>query len=106
MGNRVSTGQIILIVLIVLILTGTISFGAILKGFMHIILGIVALSLLAGWLLRRRIRRMAGQNYEQQHRSTKREGEVSVEQKQVREKEVNTMVGEYVEFEEIDEKQA
>ncbi len=108
MNNRISTGQIILIVLLVLVLTGTISLGAILEGFLYVILGIVVLAIIGGWLFRRRLRKMAQQGQQRreqysQHSSSKREGEVTVERRAVKEREVNPSVGEYVDFEEVDE---
>lgn len=105
--NRISTGQIVLIILLVLVLTGTISLGAILEGFLYVILGIVALAIIGGWLFRRRLRKMAQQGQQRgqysERSSSKREGEVTIERRAVKEREVNPSVGEYVDFEEVDE---
>jgi len=106
-NNRISTGQIVLIIIIVLLLTGTISLGGVLKWAIYVIFGFIALAIIGGLLFRHRLKRMAQQGeqhrqqYHQYKNSTRHKGDVNIEQKSTKEKEVSFSVGEYVDFEEI-----
>ena len=106
----------ILSLLIVIALFAPAFFGSALRVLGFFIMGIVliiVILLLIGWWHLNRLRKEAerqfgargqyGRGYDQ--RGGKKEGDVTVEYRDAHEKRVNERVGDYVDFEEIDETQ-
>lgn len=114
---RNGIGTYILIIVLVLILFGIISVGDVLSVFFYIIIGVVALVLIASIAFRlyiARVRRKmeeGGSSYTYSWGSTrpredkKKDGDVTVQHAEVASnaKVVSNRVGDYVEFEEVEE---
>lgn len=112
---RSSALNYILLLLLVLLVFGVISFGDVLNVIFYIFMGIVILVLLGVLFFRYRINRLrremenqgaAGSSRSRRRSSTgeKPDGEVTVEHTTASQtKVVNTKVGEYVEYEDIEE---
>lgn len=114
---RNGIGTYILIIVLVLILFGIISVGDVLSVFFYIIIGVVALVLIASIAFRlyiARVRRKmeeGGRPYTYSWGSTrsredkKKDGDVTVQHAEVASnaKVVSNKVGDYVEFEEVEE---
>lgn len=114
---RNGIGTYILIIVLVLILFGIISVGDVLSVFFYIIIGVVALVLIASIAFRlyiARVRRKmeeGGRSYTYSWGSTrpredkKKDGDVTVQHAEVASnaKVVSNRVGDYVEFEEVEE---
>lgn len=113
---RNGIGTYILIILLVLLMFGLVSLGDIFSLALYIILGIVLLALAGAIFFRLRVNRLRRQmeetgetyrsyswNSTRSPREEKRDGEVTVQQTSSREKVVNREVGDYVEYEDVDE---
>lgn len=115
---RSGIGTYILIIVLVLMLFGLISIGDVLSVIFYIIIGVVALALLAAIVFRlyiARVRRrmeangQTGRQYtnswgSRQREEKKQDGDVTVQHTEVsHSKMVSNEVGDYVEFEEVKE---
>ena len=116
---RSGIGTYILIILLVLMLFGLISVGDVLSLVFYIILGIVILGIIGVLAFRykmNRLRRQMEENGETfrgyswgsgHARQEKRDGEVTIQRTQaVEEKKVSSSVGDYVEYEDINDSQS
>lgn len=113
---RGNVGNYILITILIMLIFGVISFGDVLSVIFYIFLGIVFLIVLGIVLFRFRLRRIrremeqgmrsgAGQRTSARSRqSAKSEGDVTIEQTRTsKNKTVNSQVGDYVDYEDIEE---
>ncbi len=113
---RNGIGTYILIILLVLLMFGLVSLGDIFSLVLYIILGIVVLALVGALFFRLKINRLRRQmedsgeihrsytwNSPRSSRGEQRDGEVTVQQTSSREKVVSREVGDYVEYEDVDE---
>ena len=108
---RSGTGYYILITLFILLLFGVISLGDILNMVAYIILGIIVLVVIGILMFRYRIRRLR-KTFEQNNSSygsygssagKKQNGRVTITDNSAHHKNVRNDVGEYVEYEDIQE---
>ena len=112
----------VLIILVVLIIFGVISFGDVLSVIFYIFMGILLLVLIGVLMFRYRMRRIrremerqaskGGASYRtsgnrSREQGQRPEGEITVKQTQSRNstKKVSSQVGDYVEYEEVDEEE-